>query len=85
MEPGKDQQQTAAAVVEGDKKLYLDEATGEMVSKNELKTRIKLREKEKKKKEKEETKKPVAAAKSKAAAEELDPTQYTHNRKQYIQ
>lgn len=45
-----------------------------------------MREKEAKKKEKEEAKKPVAAAKAaKAEVVELDPTQYTNNRRQYIQ
>lgn len=54
---------------------------------SELKTRKKLREKEEKMKKKAEEKKakeaekPVAA-KKKEAEVELDPTQYTENRKQ---
>ena len=40
-----------------EKKLYLDEPTGDMVSKNELKTRQKLRKKEEEKKKKDEEKK----------------------------
>ena len=53
MEPGnKDQEQPkpeGGAAAE-DKKLYLDEPTGEMVSKNELKKRQTLRKKEAEKK-----------------------------------
>jgi lysyl-tRNA synthetase class 2 len=55
---------------------------------SELKTRKKLREKEenKKAKEEEKAKKPVGgSAKPKVAEVELDPTQYTNNRKQFIQ
>lgn len=92
-----EQKKVEPAQVDGEKKLYLDEPTGEMVSKNELKTRQKLREKEAKlrakeeeKKKKEEEKKAAGAGASKAAkagaeAVELDPTQYTANRKQYVQ
>jgi lysyl-tRNA synthetase class 2 len=79
----------AAAAQDGEKKLYLDEVTGEMVSKNELKTRKKLREKEEAKKKKEEEKAakqpPATAGKAKAPEEILDPTQYTNNRKQFVQ
>jgi lysyl-tRNA synthetase, class II len=54
-----------------------------------LKTRKKLREKEEAKKKKEEEKAakqpPVTAAKAKAPEEILDPTQYTNNRKQFVQ
>ena len=60
------------------------------LSNSEIKTRKKLRENEAKKKVKEEEKKKKeeekGPAKAKAVAEvELDPTQYTNNRKQYIQ
>lgn len=60
------------------------------LSNSEIKTRKKLRENEAKKKAKEEEKKKKeeekGPAKAKAVAEvELDPTQYTNNRKQYIQ
>jgi len=67
----------------------LDEETGEMVSKNELKKRKKLRENEAKKKAKEEEKKQKQAqdggSKKKAFEEELDPSKYTENRKNWIQ
>ncbi len=54
---------------------------------SELKTRKKLREKEeaKKKKDAEKAAKQPPAAKAKVAEAELDPTQYTNNRKQFIQ
>ena len=63
----------AAAVA----KLHLDEATGEMISKTELKKRQKQREKEAAKKEKAASKPaPAAASKSAEAAEkELTPNQ----------
>lgn len=59
---------------------------------SELKTRVKLREKEEKKKAKDAEKKvkeeekkakggPVDGKKKKEAEVELDPTQYTENRK----
>lgn len=53
---------------------------------SELKTRKKLREKEeaKKKKDAEKAAKQPPAAKAKAAEVELDPTQYTNNRKEFI-
>lgn len=51
MEPGnKDQQPKPEGGPGEDKKLYLDEPTGEMVSKNELKKRQTLRKKEAEKK-----------------------------------
>jgi len=52
MEPGnKDQQhKPEGGATAEDKKLYLDEPTGEMVSKNELKKRQTLRKKEAEKK-----------------------------------
>lgn len=56
---------------------------------SELKTRKKLREKEEAKKKKEEEKAskqpPATAGKAKAPEEILDPTQYTNNRKQFVQ
>ena len=54
---------------------------------SELKTRKKLREKDVKKQAKleEQKKLPVAAASKPKPEVELDPTQYTNNRKQYIQ
>eukprot|EP00347_Sterkiella_histriomuscorum_P007826 403347417 len=72
------------------KTLYLDDIKNEWVSKNEIKTREKLREKELKLKQKEEEKQLKAAqnpagASKKAKEVELDPTQYTENRKQFIQ
>ncbi|ODA77777.1 hypothetical protein RJ55_06379 [Drechmeria coniospora] len=64
----------AAAVA----KLHLDEVTGEMISKTELKKRQKAREKEAAKKEKQSAKpQPAASAKNAEAAEkELTPNQY---------
>ena len=92
MEPAnKDQQPKPEGGAAEEKKLYLDEPTGEMVSKNELKKRQTLRKKEEEKKKKEEEKKkkeeekkdkPVAAHKQND--EDLDPTQYTNNRKAFI-
>lgn len=56
---------------------------------SELKTRKKLREKEEAKKKKEEEKAsklpPAGTGKVKPPEEILDPTQYTHNRKQFVQ
>lgn len=58
-------------------KLHLDEVTGEMVSKTELKKRQKTREKEAAKKEKAAAKGPVQASKksAEAAEKELTPNQ----------
>jgi len=69
---------------EDGKTLYLDEPSGEWVSKNEIKTREKLREKEAKK-----SQKPVSGTKGEKAdkkveEEKVDPTQYTDNRKNWI-
>jgi len=80
------------------KKLLLDEETGEMVSKNELKKRQKARQKAKEKEEKDKKKAEAAAAKAAAGGEdkkgkgakllgddeELDPSKYTDNRRAYI-
>jgi lysyl-tRNA synthetase class 2 len=91
MEPAAKDQQAKPEGATDEKKLYLDEPTGEMVSKNELKKRQTLRKKEEEKKKKEEEKKkkeeekkdkPVAAHKQND--EDLDPTQYTNNRKAFI-
>lgn len=71
-------------------KLYLDDVTGEMVSKNELKTRQKLRKKEAEKAAKDAKKAEEAAKKGESGGkqkvvEEVDPTKYTENRKNWIQ
>lgn len=73
-------------------KLHLDEVTGEMVSKSELKTRQKLRKKEADKAAKEAKKAEEAAKKAEKdgpakqkVVEELDPTKYTENRKNWLQ
>jgi lysyl-tRNA synthetase class 2 len=91
VEPGKEAEKAAEQeVAGGEKKLYKDDVTGEMVSKNELKLRQKLRKKEEDKKKKDEEKKKKeeekkAAGGSKKNEVELDPTQYTENRKHYIE
>lgn len=78
--------EAAAAVA----KLHLDEVTGEMISKTELKKRQKAREKEAAKKEKEaanKDKKPAQAAGNKnaeAAEKELTPNQVCVSRDQRI-
>lgn len=54
--------------------LQLDSVTGEMVSKSELKKRLKLREKEAKKKEKEVAAPPKAQKKVSAEEEEANLT-----------
>ncbi|KAG9626989.1 hypothetical protein KCU64_g18510, partial [Aureobasidium melanogenum] len=69
--------------------LYLDEATGEKVSKTELKKRQKQREKEAKKAEKAATTTAPPAKKKTASAEEeeahLNPNQYFEIRSRAIQ
>ena len=69
------------------KKEYLDEETGEWVSKNELKKRTTLRkkataaaQKPAKKVAGEKKEKPGAQAE-----EEIDPSKYTENRKHYLE
>ncbi|KAF4127034.1 lysyl-tRNA synthetase, class II [Geosmithia morbida] len=59
-------------------KLHLDEVTGEMISKTELKKRQKTREKEAAKKEKQAAKGPAQTSKKSAEAQEkeLTPNQY---------
>ncbi|KAL2756004.1 hypothetical protein ACRALDRAFT_2104626 [Sodiomyces alcalophilus JCM 7366] len=68
--------------------LHLDDVTGEMVSKSELKKRQKMRQKEAQKIEKAAAAppKPAAAKKTNAEAEEkaLDPRQYFENRSRAI-
>jgi len=71
-------------------KEYLDEPTGEWVSKNELKTREKLRQKaikeaEKKAKKAEETTDKPKKEGAKAVEEELDPSKYRENRIQMLE
>jgi lysyl-tRNA synthetase, class II len=79
-------------------KLLLDDVTGEMVSKNELKKRQKMRKKDEDKKKKDEAKKVKdEEAKKKHEEEgkgeeapileetELDPSKYTENRKNWLQ
>lgn len=72
-------------------KLYLDEVTGEQVSKTELKKRQKKRETE----AKQAAKKAEQAAKAQAQTgdkkekvsapeEELDPSKFTENRKNWL-
>ncbi|PRT54991.1 Lysine--tRNA ligase, cytoplasmic [Wickerhamiella sorbophila] len=63
------------AVAEGVQKLYLDEATGEMVSKTELKKRNKQREIAKKK-EGKAAKAPAAAVSGKKREDNLNPNEY---------
>lgn len=64
----------AAAPAEQLAKLYLDDVTGEQVSKSELKKRQKQRQKEEEKKKKEAAAppKPAAAKKSNAEADEKE-------------
>ena len=73
-------------------KTYLDEVTGEHVSKNELKKRQKARAKAEKDAQKAKEKAEAAAAKggeakTKRAAfdEDVDPSKYTDNRKNFVQ
>ena len=72
-------------------KTYLDKETGEMVSKSELKKRQKKREADAKKALKEEEKKKkqeeqaAAGGGKKKEVEELDPTKYNDNRKNWLQ
>ena len=72
---------------EGEGKKVLDEVTGEYISKNELKKRQKLRKKEEEKKKKEEEKKQKAEAEGATATveDELDPSKYAQNRRDWLQ
>lgn len=78
-------------------KLVLDEVTGDMVSKSELKKRNKVRKAEQKKKEKAEAKKKKEEEKAAKAAAEggdvapviggdetMDPSKYTQNRRDWL-
>jgi lysyl-tRNA synthetase class 2 len=71
-----DNQQPPAAdqAAEAVSKLHLDEVTGEMVSKSELKKRQKTREREAAKKEKQAAKGPVQESAKSAEAKEKDLT-----------
>ncbi|CCH61317.1 hypothetical protein TBLA_0E02610 [Henningerozyma blattae CBS 6284] len=65
--------------------LHLDDVTGEMVSKSELKKRIKARQTEAKKAAKKAAAKPVPSAKKKNDAfADLDPSQYFEARSRQI-
>lgn len=55
-------------------KLHLDDVTGEMISKTELKKRQKTREREAAKKEKQAAKGPAPQSKKSAEAQEKDLT-----------
>jgi hypothetical protein len=65
--------------------LQLDSVTGEMVSKSELKKRLKLREKEAKKKEKEAAAPPKAQKKVSAEEEEANLTPNVSDQFQKLQ
>lgn len=67
--------------------LHLDEATGEMVSKSELKKRIKQRQVEAKKQAKAASAQPPAAPKKKQndALADLNPSQYFEARSRHVQ
>jgi lysyl-tRNA synthetase, class II len=81
------QQPPADQAAEAVAKLHLDEVTGEMISKTELKKRQKQRDKEAAKKQKEASK-PAAAATSSKAAEakekDLTPNQYFEIRSKVV-
>lgn len=79
-QPTADAAVDAAAAAVG--KLHLDEVTGEMISKTELKKRQKAREKEAQKKEKDaanKDKKPAQAAGKKNASAEASEKELTPN------
>lgn len=71
-------------VAEDVKKLHLDEATGEMVSKTELKKRVKAREVAKKKADKAAAK-PAATTTKKPREDDLDPREYFKIRSKQIE
>jgi lysyl-tRNA synthetase class 2 len=83
-----DNQQPPAAdqAAEAVSKLHLDEVTGEMVSKSELKKRQKTREREAAKKEKQAAKGPVQESAKSAEAKEKDltPNQYFEIRSRVV-
>lgn len=74
------QQPAADQAADAISKLHLDDVTGEMISKTELKKRQKTRDKEAAKKQKDASKPAAAAPTSSKAAEakekELTPNQY---------
>ncbi|KAH3900708.1 Lysine--tRNA ligase, cytoplasmic [Saccharomycodes ludwigii] len=80
------QEKKVEAVTEGVSKLHLDEVTGEMVSKSELKKRIKQRQVEAKKAEKKKNAIAPPAAKKKIndAFADLSPSQYFEARSRQI-
>ncbi|PSK34148.1 Lysine--tRNA ligase, cytoplasmic [Elsinoe australis] len=83
-------QLTTGTAAEGSTQTYLDEVTGERVSKTELKKRQKQREKDAKKAEKAAAAPPAPAAKKKTASAEeeeahLNPNQYFEIRSRAIQ
>lgn len=94
----KDKSNAPKELVEADgTKKYLDEETGEYVSKSELKKRQKLRKNEANKKKKEEDKKKKDEDKNAKASneedkdqapdignDELDPSKYTQNRRDWL-
>jgi len=69
------------------KKEYLDEETGEWVSKNELKKRQTQRKKAAAQASKPAKKEPAGAQKKEKAnvEEEIDPSKYTDNRKAFLE
>ncbi|SCU99814.1 LAMI_0G01024g1_1 [Lachancea mirantina] len=78
-------EETAKAVTEGVANLHLDDVTGEMVSKSELKKRIKQRQTEAKKAAKKATTQPKPQSKKKDDAfADLDPSQYFEARSRQI-
>ncbi|CAI6548010.1 ANL_collapsed_G0008940.mRNA.1.CDS.1 [Saccharomyces cerevisiae] len=80
------QQDNVKAAAEGVANLHLDEATGEMVSKSELKKRIKQRQVEAKKAAKKAAAQPKPASKKKTDLfADLDPSQYFETRSRQIQ
>lgn len=72
-------QLTMGESAEGQPKPLLDEVTGEMVSKSELKKRQKQREKDAKKAEREATRQPPPQSKRKAGAEKDDEAELNPN------
>lgn len=72
-------QESVQNVTDKVKDLYLDDVTGERVSKTELKKRQKAREKEAKKAEKEATKQAPPQPKRKAASQEDDESKLNAN------
>ena len=87
-EQNKNEKQVQMREVDG-KKEFLDEETGEWVSKNEHKKRLTARKKEAEAAEKKAKKKDAPAAKAKKAGtadeeDEKDPSKYTEIRKKML-